>query len=744
MQKLLQHYFFFFLLAFCCSISAAPKKAGDKDTTVNINLNLSDFTSGDPAVQAHADSTLRQIKDIDNLLKFVNPWKMKAGDDSLYAAENYDDSNWQEVKDDSIKKQKNEPGSISWYRMHFDIDSSLMNVPLAFYMVQFGAASDVYLDGKFLKSFGKVGKDKQSEVADFSVNPLPFAFTFTAKKNHVLALRYSDFHRENAQGKGLSLGGIFYVEVKPLNEEIADAANPSKYFPFIFFGTIFLTLGVVHFIMFLFLREKKSNFSYSVYCLAISMITFYVYYILTATDFEAVTRFSRMGMYLASAVVMPLISMLHRIFYNKRLKIFTVIVALFGLSLILFFNDKFKAAGIVLFLLFAVSTIEILRVIIRAIVKKKDGAWIFAMVILLAPIAGIISAYLPHEINLGGMKIHNNTGVVVLSSFILGLPFSMTLYLARDFARMSKTLKQQLKEITGLSEQTIRQEKEKKQILENQNVELEKKVTERTMEVITQKNIIEVKNKEITANLTYAKRIQSAILPDIRLIYKALEQSFILYIPKDIVSGDFYGFAQKNSKVLIASADCTGHGVTGAFMSMIGSSLLNQIINERNITSPAQILDSLNEGIVHSLKQKETDSHDGMDISICTFDLQNHRVQFAGANRPLWMIRNNTLLVYEPDKFPIGGMQVVTDEKFNEIEIALEQNDTLYMFTDGFADQFGGENGKKLMSKKFKDILLSIQHLPMSEQGAYLDNHFKMWMGSNEQVDDVLVIGIKV
>ncbi len=741
MQTRFQFYFFLILIFISYADSPAQNISFKRDTIGGIRVKTNAIVRGDSLDRSDSISVK---DDDDNLLKFTNPWKVKAEDDSSFAAEEYDDRAWKELPEDSLQRQNSANGKVSWYRMHFEIDSSLMNVPLAFYIRLVGAAADVYLDGKLLKKFGTVGKDKESEVAEFSINPLPYAFSFSPKKDHVLALRYSDFHRDKAKSRGFSMGGIFEIEVSPLNEAIVKAADPKLYFPFIFFGSVFITLAVLHFIMYIFLREKKSNLSYSIYCCIFSLITFYIYYILTSTDFESVTWLTKMAMYFICLIVVPLVSMLHRIFYDRRLKIFWVIVAVFAISLFLFVSDHLKGAAGMMLLLFIVSTIEILRVILRAIVKKKDGAWIFALVVLLAPIAGIISAYLPGEFVVGGIRIKNNTGVVVLSSFILGLPLSMTLYLARDFARMSKKLKLQLKEITGLSEQTIRQEKEKKQILENQNIELEKKVDERTTEVIAQKNIIEVKNKEITDNLNYAKRIQAAILPDIKLIYKALEDSFILYLPKDIVSGDFYGFAQKNNKVLIAAADCTGHGVTGAFMSMIGSSLLNQIINERNITDPAPVLDALSEGIVNSLKQKETESHDGMDISICSFDLQNHRVQFAGANRPLWLIRNNELLVYEPDKFPIGGMQLNTSEKFRQIEIQLFESDTLYLFTDGFADQFGGENGKKLMSKKFKDMLLSIQHLSMKEQGSYLHDYFKTWKGSNEQVDDVLVIGIRV
>jgi len=257
---------------------------------------------------------------------------------------------------------------------------------------------------------------------------------------------------------------------------------------------------------------------------------------------------------------------------------------------------------------------------------------------------------------------------------------------------------------------------------------------------------IKIKNKAITDNIDYAQRIQSAILPDIQLIYKALEQSFILYLPKDIVSGDFYAFAEQNDHVLIIAGDCTGHGVSGAFMSMIGSSLLNQIINERGTEEPALILNQLNKSVIEALKQGENQSAsaDGMDISICSFDMVKNELLYAGANRPLWLIRNNELKVYQPDKFPIGGLQMARDRVFTSHTIALHKNDTVYIFTDGYADQFGGAYGKKLMTAKFKEMLLSMQGMGMREQEGYLKKYFEEWKGNNEQVDDVLVIGVRV
>ena len=293
--------------------------------------------------------------------------------------------------------------------------------------------------------------------------------------------------------------------------------------------------------------------------------------------------------------------MLHYVFYNRVLRIFWLLIILFLASTITIALEITQVGTVIVLLLFVIAIVEILRALIRSLIKKRDGAWLFALVILLAPILGIISSLLPSVITVGVFSFSIESTQIVSYSLILGLPFSMTLYLARDFSSMNKVLKQQLVEITDLSEKSVKQEIEKQLILENQKSELEIKVKERTSEVLQQKEVIEIKNKEISESLIYAKRIQTAILPDLQLVQTAFKESFILYIPKDIVSGDFYGFTQKNNKTIIAAADCTGHGVSGAFMSMIGSSLFNQIINEKDITEPASILQLLNDGIIKSL-----------------------------------------------------------------------------------------------------------------------------------------------
>jgi serine phosphatase RsbU (regulator of sigma subunit)/Tfp pilus assembly protein PilF len=264
-----------------------------------------------------------------------------------------------------------------------------------------------------------------------------------------------------------------------------------------------------------------------------------------------------------------------------------------------------------------------------------------------------------------------------------------------------------------------------------------------------QNKIIAEKKKEIQDSIDYAKSIQRAILPKSEDIYKSFPECFGLYKPKDVVSGDFYWFAEHNKKIFVAAADCTGHGVPGGFMSMLGIDKLNYAVVEKQLISPAEILSVLNNGIKKSLKQSDvgSSSRDGMDVALCVFNLEKTTVTYAGANRALWIIRKENeayhLAEISPTKMAIGGL-TSDNQVYIEHTVSLSKGDTIYLCTDGYADQFGGENGKKLMAKTLKQMLLSIQHLSMSEQEIYLDTEFEKWKGSLEQIDDVLIFGIRI
>jgi transcriptional regulator with GAF, ATPase, and Fis domain len=247
--------------------------------------------------------------------------------------------------------------------------------------------------------------------------------------------------------------------------------------------------------------------------------------------------------------------------------------------------------------------------------------------------------------------------------------------------------------------------------LENANLveHLEDKVEERTKEVVKQKEIIEETNKHITDSIRYAKRIQEAFLPTEENICAHLKNAFVLYKPKDIVSGDFYWIEKKGNKILFAVVDCTGHGVPGAFMSIIGFNGLNQIVNEYNYTKPSEILTQLNKNISNTLSQKVEDSkiRDGMDIAICSIDMENMTMEFAGAYSPLFIVRNGEVLKTKGDKHPIGNFVGVENYEFTNHEFKLVPNDKIYIFSDGFVDQFGGLGGKKL---KYKLIVRNLTH----------------------------------
>lgn len=329
-------------------------------------------------------------------------------------------------------------------------------------------------------------------------------------------------------------------------------------------------------------------------------------------------------------------------------------------------------------------------------------------------------------------------------------------------------------------------------------------LSKQKQEITLQKEIIEEKNKDITDSINYAKRIQEAILPPDKFVKKLLPESFILYKPKDIVSGDFYFVtipsssvhkansyssvkkkelvssspdfeqnreekmagikitadisltapisSQAETSVIFGAVDCTGHGVPGAFMSIVGHNLLSQAVNEHHKTAPAEILNEVNIGLSNTLRQTadEKSVKDGMDAALCTLTKRNGktRLEFAGANNPLWVVRKNQdhyeLQEIKGNKFPIGIFIGEELNEFNNHEIELNPGDSIYVFTDGYADQFGGQKGKKFKVSQLKELILSVQDKPMSEQKVILENTLLSWKGRLEQVDDICIIGVRI
>jgi len=293
---------------------------------------------------------------------------------------------------------------------------------------------------------------------------------------------------------------------------------------------------------------------------------------------------------------------------------------------------------------------------------------------------------------------------------------------------------------------------DQKDEIESQRDEIEAQrdeVEAQRYQLETQRDLVVVQKDEIIDSISYAKRIQTAMLPPEAYITELLNENFILHMPRDIVSGDFYWIKQVKQYIILLAADCTGHGVPGALMSMLGISYLNEIVERREITQANQILNELRKQIKFSLRQhgQPDEAKDGIDMALCVLDLKNMKMQYSGANSPLYFIRDvddvPELKEIKADRMPIGYYQG-KDKTFTNHDIQLEIGDTFYMFSDGFIDQKGGEDNKKFMSKNFKNLLLEIHDQPMYDQKAILDKTLSDWMGNNSQMDDILVMGVRV
>ena len=346
-------------------------------------------------------------------------------------------------------------------------------------------------------------------------------------------------------------------------------------------------------------------------------------------------------------------------------------------------------------------------------------------------------------------------GFIIISGFLLLL---FRLYQQKKAANVllaqqkeeimekNEALNQQKEEITAQRDE-ISQQRDNLEILNKELQQQKEEIITQRDEIEIQKDIIEKKNIHITDSIRYAKRIQQAILPPKELIAKLIPDSFILFKPKDIVSGDFYWFDWKgDNKVYFAAVDCTGHGVPGALMSIHSFNLLDKALNEHHIEKPSEIIDFVNTNIQKTLQQKNDfyTIKDGMDIALCCIDKAKNTLEYAGVYNSLYLYRKNILTEYKADRHSIGEP---FDEKFkgyNNHIIPLETNDALYVFTDGFADQFGGTHKQKFLIKRFKEMLQTQHQLPMVEQKFNLAAIFDEWKGDNNQIDDVLIIGVRI
>ncbi|MBI3509453.1 MAG: SpoIIE family protein phosphatase [Bacteroidetes bacterium] len=694
-------------------------------------------------------------------------WKFFPGDEPAWSQPEYDDSDWTAAVS-SLPTMVSPPAKLfkgnGWFRLHFTVDTSMMGKPIALVMVMIGSA-DVYLDGNLIQQFGIPGDNISEEKVYHSKGTEPVMVNLGKNKEHLLAVRYSSWHlsekKENKLGD-ISLNG-FSCKIADWKEtriaELNTAMMMGHLFGFLL--GFFAALCFLHTFLYIFYRKNRSNLYYSAFSLCmfwICLSTAIKIYNLNSGEATA----DNTGSIVLLLMLISLTGFLYSIFYEKIPKIFWVFTGLCFVAMILRLMSS-ELAGFLMVFIFFFAGVECIRVVIRGIIRKTDGAWVIGTGVIIAVLFPILCVVISFVLLKGGnisFALTSTLGLIVqimLGSSVLSISVSMSIYLARQFARTNKGLELQMVQVKELSAKTIAQEQEKKKILESQNEILESQVTERTAEVVQQKKEIEEKSeklqevyKDIRDSIHYAKRIQEAMLPAAEIWNKALPDSFILFKPKDIVSGDFYWLAETKEKIFFAAADCTGHGVPGAFMSMLASEKLHEAV-EMNGNSSG-ILKQVNRGIKKVLRQSENaaqknnatslDVNDGMDIALCALSKEKNTLNYSGANRPLWIVRKNgELEEIKATKAPIGGM-TDDEQEFEGHDVIMNPGDTVYIFSDGYADQFS-KTEKKLMTKRFREIILSLAGKTMTEQRSFLDTFIENWKGDVEQVDDILVIGIK-
>jgi serine phosphatase RsbU (regulator of sigma subunit) len=594
------------------------------------------------------------------------------------------------------------------------------------------AASNAYslfVNDRLIGTNGKVGISRESsipqyrsQIYDFKVDTDTLAIVF-----HV-----SNFHyRSGGLWESIELGTFQVLQEK--REKLL-------FFDLLLIGGIFM-MGLYHLGIYAQRTEDKHNLYFAILCITVvlrvmsigeRLLTYY----LPSFDWELLVKMEFIS---AMTALISLTYFFHWLFPKECPKWLARVIL--GVEFIFILIFLFLPASISSFTVPVHNYVTFgiifanLVVAILAVARKRACALILALGF------GVGSIFVINDI-LHNMEIVNTGNTVPLGMFVFF--FSQALLLSSRSSKAFQKVISLSDELTEANQQLEDKIQARTIALKESNEELKQTVEElySTLELAkNQKVEIENQHKNITSSINYAKRIQDAILPTFQQLKNALPNSFVIYKPKDIVSGDFYWFSEKYGKQIIIVADCTGHGIPGAFMSLLGSSVIYQLVNYQGVTSPEMILYELNNSIRKILKQDANSKmQEGMDIAICTIDKKSKTIEYAGAHRPLYYLQNKQVFEIKGDRLYIGGGQ---DERvFTKYTIDVSVPTSLYLFSDGYQDQYGEENKKKLGAKFFKEMLYEIHTKPIEIQEQILDERFEMWKGTGRQIDDVLVVGL--
>lgn len=472
--------------------------------------------------------------------------------------------------------------------------------------------------------------------------------------------------------------------------------------------------------MYIFRRKDLSILYFSLFSISLSLrpvisVNYLLADLFRGLNWSFMIKLEYLGMFMSSLFMVLFIRKL----FPQQLPLwvtrFFVIILIVQIAVIVFFPPAvFSWLVLPMLILIPLAVLTMTVTIIRAAIARVEGADYAGMGVIVLFVSLLLKVMTYAEII---PPLH-----VLITILDIGFIFTMSLILGSRFSK-------QFVKVETLQIETERQRTE---------LDLKKQQIEQ------QKEIVEEKNKEILDSIAYAKRIQAAILPSARVINEALPDHFIFYQPKDIVAGDFYWLEKRDGKILVAAADCTGHGVPGAMVSVICNNGLNRSVREHGLTDPGKILDKTREIILAEFEKSDEEVKDGMDISLCSISPDTLSLSWAGANNPLWILRAewNEIEEIRPNKQPIG--KFAENKPFTTHEVSLKKGDVIYLFTDGYADQFGGEKNKKFKYSRLKELLLEINKEPLAVQADILNRRFKSWKGEMEQTDDICVVGIRI
>lgn len=593
-------------------------------------------------------------------------------------------------------------------------------------------------------------------------------FTFSTKKidhrKNMFEVTLRSFEEQAYLLQLESDGEMLTIPVTFWKTEAFEQNDYSEQFMLGFYYGILGFVTLIYFFFYLVLRERSFSY-YVLYVISIAGLQFALDGLAFQYLFPNSSYFANQFVLIFAALTVVFVMLYGKYFMKLKERLpkmnfafncmmWLVIAVLLGSFIPAVYPITFPVINIL-----AMLSIVMVPLAIMVAVRKGHKVSAFFSIAFIMLIVGAIIFILRNLSVLPNNLFTEHVLKIFSALEVIFLSFSM----ANRYREMQKE-----KELAQA--ETLRQMEEKAKLQEGINARLEKEVKERTAEIELQKEELSEKNQDILGSIQYAQRIQQAILPTRELVNELLPDSFILYRPRDIVSGDFYWVAKVHNSadrnlVVFAAADCTGHGVPGAFVSIIGNNFLQLGQSEPSVNTPAEALNFLNKGVSDTFTTGVGDNivRDGMDIALCAIDFDNDLLFFAGAKNPVYIIRKDegehpieptlraegyALFELKGDKQPIGHY-VGEFLPFNDKEFKLLKGDTIYVFSDGYPDQFGGEKGKKFMARRFKNMLLSIQGKSMADQQTHLDNALEDWMApggsdtSFEQVDDILVMGVR-